>query len=411
MSRITSIRPASLAALVALGTFGCIGESADPAPSDPEPCADCAPDVGPDGMAPEPNPQPACLDEQPPLDLLLVIDNSGSMCEEQDALGGVFDAFHDALDGWDWRLPVGSTDIHPDNAQRSACGPPIALPVPSLNCFYEDGSPATPDTADCEDIDGLSVLDSRLFDRAETERRFRCMVNLGTHGDGFEKPLAAAAHALDCAGPNADLLEPCGAADAEFLRPGAALAVIYIGDEDDCSDAGLNENLRVGVECRDNPAPGEPRCTIPRTENSACAWYADDLEPVQTYVEQLRRANPNAVAVTALSLVGPRFEPIDGQPVRFVPGEPEAMCRDADDRTIVSPECCPEGACPGHVRAVCEGALGAAFAGNRLRAMAEAFPGECPDGGCDSLCDGGGMPGLAGRLRVKLDAALPPPCE
>ncbi len=393
-------------AAVCLGLSGCVVETADPA--EPADCVDCA-DAAPDGAAPAPEPpaQPACLDERPPLDLLLVIDNSGSMCEEQDALGQAFEAFHAAIGEWDWRLAVVSTDMNPDNGFRGAFGASPALPVPSLNCLDAAGEPHVPDTEDCRDVDGVPVLDSRFFEPDELARRFRCMVNLGTHGDGFEKALAAADLSLDCGGPNADLLFPCGAADPQFLRPGAALAVIYIGDEDDCSAPVDDMASGRMVDCD----PETARCEIPRTENNSCVWYADDLIPVQTYVERLRRVNPDAAAVTALTLSGPRFAPIDGHPVRFEPGPADPMCVDDADEPIVDAACCPEGRCTGAIPPVCEGGFGAAFAGNRLRAMTEAFPGGCVGRDCSSICAPDDMNGLAGQLALKLSAALPPPCE
>ena len=376
-------------------------------------CVECdAADAGAQGETGDPAPgdpmdQPACLDALPLLDLLLVIDDSGSMCEEQDALGKAFDAFHDAIGAWDWRLAVVTTDMHPDNGFRGAFGPPTALPVPSLNCIDGEGDPAVPDTEDCRDVDGLSVLDSQLFERDEQARRFRCMVNQGTQGDGFEKPLAAAELALSCDGPNADLLVPCGADDPQFLRPGAALAVIYIGDEDDCSDPASTPDLRRACEARGDAA----RCEIPRTENNSCVWFADDLTPVATFVDRLRRANPAAAGVTALALTGSRFAPIDGQPVRFVPGEAEQACVDVDGYPLVNAECCPEGVCASSIATVCEGAFGAAFAGNRLRTLAEAFPGGCIGRDCDSICEPDDMVGLAEQLVLKVEAALPPRCE
>lgn len=406
-----AMRPLALVstALIALMPLGCIQDQGSQTPCTG--CAAEADDPMPDGgPPPDAAPAAACREGTPPLDLLLVIDDSGSMCEEQDALGRAFESFRAALDGVDWRLAVVTTDMNPQNAFRGAFGAPVALPVPSLNCLV-DGEPAVPDTADCRDVDGMPVLDSGAFDADELARRFRCMVNVGTQGDGFEKPLAAAALALDCAGPNADLLAPCGADDPQFARPGAALAVIYVGDEDDCSEGMPFAMPRDGAECRENPAPGEERCTIPRTSNNACVWYADALEPVQTFVDALRGANPDAAAVTALSLAGPRFEPVDGHPVRFVPGAPRDGCLDDFGEAVVSAECCPEGACRGDVAVVCEGPHGAAFAGNRLRAMAEAFPGRCPAEGCSTICDGDGMDDLAARLALKLEAALPPPCD
>lgn len=392
----------ALAAPLAGALAGCTGE--------PDDCDDCltpdsSPDLGPDG-GPEVPGEPACLDAPPAVDLLLVIDDSGSMCEEQAAVGAAFDAMQTALEGHDWRLAVVTTDMHPDNRWRATFGKPSALPVPSLNCVDADGQPAVPDTVDCE-AEGSPVLDPGPLDKATAARRFRCMVNVGTQGDGFEKPLAAAAHALDCEGPNADLLGPCAGDDAPFLRPGAALVVVYMGDEDDCSDGAVPEDDPQMADCVYDDPPGDPGgapCRIPRSTGDACVWMADQLTPVGHFVDGLRRANPTAAGVTALTLAGPRFAPVDGQPVRFVPGARDPAC----EAEPVSPACCPDGLCRGETAPVCAGPLGEAFAGNRLRAMAEAFPGE---GLGVSICEADAPAGLADRLSLKLELALPPPCD
>lgn len=393
----------ALSSCLAASLIGCVESDPD------ESCIDCpgSPDAMPEGIdggvmpdaAPDAEPgEPACRVDFPPVDLLFVIDDSGSMCEEQGALADAFADLYAAFGDVDWRMAVTTTDMSPDNRDRGAFDIDPALPVPSLNCLDTNGEPDVPDTADCQDLIGETILDSQVHGEAELARRFRCMITVGTQGDGFEKPLAAADRALDCAGPNAGLLGPCGV-DAVFLRPGAALAVVYVGDEDDCSDA--------------QPAPGEEleecngdggRCALPRTANNACAWYADELTPVGQFVDRLRAANPAAAGVTALTLAGPRFAPIDGNPVRFVPGSRDAMCEDEP----VSAACCPDGECPGDVAPVCEGAFGSAFAGDRLRAMAEAFPGE---GEAPSICDAGGPQTLALRIVQKIEASLPPLCD
>ena len=56
------------------------------------------------------------------IDFLFIIDNSGSMCEEQSNLTANFRAFSDFLfdelgSAADYRIAVSSTDMHPPNEQ------------------------------------------------------------------------------------------------------------------------------------------------------------------------------------------------------------------------------------------------------------------------------------------------------
>lgn len=345
---------------------------------------------------------PSCLAAPPPVDLLFIIDDSGSRaCDEQLAVGSAFAAFDTALAGLDWRVAVTSTDMHPDNPARGAFGTP-ALPAPPL-CQGPDG-PFGLDIDGCDESQP-AVLDMPALDPAERAERFRCSMIRGTGGDLVEQPLAALAHALDCAGPNAELLGPCGAEAPAFLRPGAALVVVFITMEDDCSHADADRLPLEMPACEpDSPTP----CRFDRHQ-SVCEWFPDALDPVTAYVERLAQAHPHGVGTTVIALAGPRFEPIDLEPVRFEPGIPRGVCSDGD-AAIVSPECCPDGRCIGRAPSVCEGPLGIAFAGDRLRAFTEWWPGACASE-CAHLCDPDPIAQLPRLIVDQLTAATPPPCR
>ena len=161
------------------------------------------------------------------IDILFIVDNSGSMREEQASLAANFNRFINVLNNIEGGLPnvhigVISTDIgagpygiggctgNGDNGilQNSPSGA-CSTPGPELyiiNTALEDGSRSTNYTG------GL----------AET---FSCIAKLGTSGCGFEQPLEAMRRALN--GSNAQ--------NNGFLRDDAFLAVIIISDEDDCS--------------------------------------------------------------------------------------------------------------------------------------------------------------------------------
>lgn len=414
MPRTTTLtHPAALAAaLLAALLTACDANPASDADAVATPDAAADPDAALDPDAADPAP---CRAGPARVDLLIVIDDSGSMCEEQAELAAALAAAsqHLAAADSDHRVAVVTTDMNAHNPNRGRFVADPALPVPSLNCIdATTGEADIPDTADCQALIAAGqlapVLDPTGLDAAAIATRLRCMVTVGTQGDGFEQGLAAARLALACDGPNAASLATCCAdpldCDRPFLRPDAALAVLIVADEDDCSDT------PDAAPCDTGSTPGA--CAVPRHENSACAWNADRLIPPADIAAALRAAHPTAPAYAAATLVGPAFAPIDGNPIRFVPGAPAPGCAPDDaGRIPVDATCCPGGACAAEVQPVCEGPRGAAFAGDRYRAFAAAFgPAPCAAPDCGSIC-AEDPTGPLDRLLSHAEAALPPPCD
>ena len=120
------------------------------------------------------------------VDVLFVVDDSGSMSEEQSNLANNFTAFIEAATVWetDYRIGVTTTDMY--TVQGALQGsPPVVTP------------------ADGEDAFVNNVL-------------------VGTGGSGFEEGLAGAKASLD-------------GAFAPYLREEAVLVVIFVSDEEDQS--------------------------------------------------------------------------------------------------------------------------------------------------------------------------------
>ena len=313
--------------------------------------------------------------DTPRVDYLFVIDNSGSMCDEQRTLAQGFDAIAASLlDGNDFRVAVVSTDGSDDGGFLRRPAPP----TPSINCADERGEPAAPDTADCLPLIESDELPAVLRpdaapDEATLSRQFRCLATLGTEGDGFEAGLEAMRRALSCEGPNAERFGACcgpdGVYDATlcddpaFLRPDADLAVVFLTDEDDCSQP------------------------ISRSENDNCEWDRAELPPVDAYAAFLDTLKPDPrrqIGVTAI--VGPELRTASGAVVRFDRGMPEPGC-DARDDDFDLDRCCADGRCVGRVAAACESDLGNAFTGHRYLDLASRYQGCGPAGGC-SICAG-----------------------
>lgn len=132
----------------------------------------------------------------PSVDVLFVIDNSGSMIEEQDALKASFAKFMNYFmgSGLDWHVGVVSTDMV-DNSHRGRL----------------------------READGVRYLDSSSATPVET---FKKMASMGTDGSWDEKGRAAAWAALVLLNDSYN---------AGFYRDEANLSIVVISDEDDVS--------------------------------------------------------------------------------------------------------------------------------------------------------------------------------
>ena len=144
------------------------------------------------------------------VDLLLVVDNSCSMVEEQGKLATNFDNFIRNFDEAevDWQLGVITTDVDRTNGTAG-----VLLGEPRvLNAAYNGYADA-----------------------------FRTRVQQGNTGSDQEKGLQAAVSALS---------SPLAyTANEGFLRDGAMLSIVVLSDENDCSDNGALGAASTGEEC------------------------------------------------------------------------------------------------------------------------------------------------------------------
>lgn len=138
------------------------------------------------------------------IDILWVIDNSTSMLGEQALLASGFEAFAEQLDG-------SAVDFH----------------LGVITTAFENGDPAAGVLLGSPPIlDGDTPYVSAFAARATTEVSTVVAANK-------EKGLAAAAYALS---PSMALL---GGPNEGFLRRDAQLLVVFVSDEEDCSDNGI----------------------------------------------------------------------------------------------------------------------------------------------------------------------------
>jgi len=153
------------------------------------------------------------------VDVLFVVDNSGSMGEEQSNLASNFDTFIQGAQTWsiDYQIGVTTTDMDAEAGRLV-------------------GSPRFVNNTDWQD--------------------FKNNVKVGSNGSGTEQGLAAAQAALslpltsnstisctvdeDCTAPDRCYDGFCGGTNRAFVRQDAALEVVFVSDEEDSSPADLN---------------------------------------------------------------------------------------------------------------------------------------------------------------------------
>ncbi len=160
------------------------------------------------------------------VDILFVIDNSGSMKEEQTSLTANFSKFVDVLRSIDGGLPnvhigVVTSDMgtanggsaggcagNGDNGVMKTGGVTF---TGGVNYLSDVADPANP---------GMRITN---YGSETLTSAFTKMATVGTSGCGFEQHLASAVAGLN------------SPANAGFLRDSAFLAIVVIADEDDCS--------------------------------------------------------------------------------------------------------------------------------------------------------------------------------
>ncbi|WAS98789.1 vWA domain-containing protein [Nannocystis punicea] len=220
------------------------------------------------------------------VDILFVIDNSGSMADEQALLAKNFAAFINVLEAEDvnanYRIGITTTDsgnprcsgalTKPEGGKLvlSSCVDRVALGDFTFN--MEDSSAACTSVCDLTDaqlqikptetqysngekaarnwierIEGVT----NLPDEVTTVQAFQCFGPQGVSGCGFESHLESMYKALALAG------QESSATNYGFIRDTAILSIVFITDELDCSyvpefDAIFKDN-KVFWENPDDP--------------------------------------------------------------------------------------------------------------------------------------------------------------
>jgi hypothetical protein len=328
------------------------------------------PDVPCDAGPPPVDPEPLLVD------LLFVIDDSGSMAEEQAALAAQFPVMVEVLVTGDLDRD-GRPDVQPVSDLQ------VAVVTTNLGSagFELGGCQIRPNNGS----DGVhrtraggagcpGMVPSFLRFRPELMRpdmfvsEFGCVARVGTSGCGLEQPLEAALKAVLPAGVLSFLEGDAhrDGANAGFIRDDAVLAVVLVSDEDDCSvaDPELFNPLSETY-----PWDADPR------GNQRCILFPEALTPVGRFVDGMRRAksDPNDLLVAAITGVPPDLvrDPTD---IDY-----DALL--ADERMQIRPN--PRR--PGFLLPACD-RVGVGFAVPAIRTV-EAVRAFGPSGVVQSICD------------------------
>ncbi len=141
-------------------------------------------------------------------DILWIIGNHGSMANEQAALAAAFPRFfaHMQESKLDYRIAVTTSDI--ENTAGRLVGQPQVIVGNSQ--------------------------DPNVLDAADPQAAFEANVKVGTTGSARDESLEAASMALSQLGADAQAAQQAGRS-VLFLRPDAALFLIFVGDGPDYS--------------------------------------------------------------------------------------------------------------------------------------------------------------------------------
>jgi hypothetical protein len=151
------------------------------------------------------------------MDILFVVDNSGSMLEEQENLAANFPRFIEVLEGFDWDLDyrVGITTTGRDYT------------------YYMDSPFGTMPSSQSGGDNGALLQRCGMTNRwvestdPDPSGTFSCAAQVGDEGPAMEMPLAVIHEAF-----TARLSD---GTNNGFLRPDALFGIVILTDEDDCS--------------------------------------------------------------------------------------------------------------------------------------------------------------------------------
>jgi hypothetical protein len=286
-------------------------------------------------------------------DVLFVIDNSGTMSQEQESLRSAIPDFvralatGDVLDNDDEGDPATSEDNFPpfEGVNFGVVTTDLgtggsAIQTCNLQPNGEDGTLRDIGPA-CSTVEDGIVAWSAPDSSSAAAAALSCLANAGTSGCGLEQQLEAMRLALD--GRNAG-----------FVREDSTLIVVMITDENDCSNDPTTSHLF------DESDPVVSATNL----NSRCVLFPERLHAISRYVGSLNDFAEERPVV---------FGVISGMPMALVPA-PETEVTASDIDTILADEDMvfeADPLNPGSLRPACTSLTGRADPARRLLEVAK----------------------------------------
>ncbi len=235
-------------------------------------------------------------------DILFVVDDSGSMSEEQASLqkelGNFIDALASAPVANEFQIGVTNTSVEgspSSSGVRSTTygsGPVSGKPYPAgaLIAIARDASGPLAGQIVYTQSNGFGGTRILTAGSPSLVDDFSANVMVGTDGSSKEQPFRAARLAVS------DRI--ADGTNAGFLRPGARLAIVMLSDEDDCSDS---------------PDPAQPdkvyatdlQCSYPDWKDGTTGDL-DKIDDVVTFLRSPIAGETRDVLVASIAGVDPK---------------------------------------------------------------------------------------------------------
>lgn len=384
------------------------------------------------------------------VDILFVIDNSGSMAEEQSRLAANAAAFFDVLDAPDVRADyrIGFTTTDAGNPRCAATTPENGgLTLKSCVDRVAEGEFMTFDgdvSSACTDFCNISGLTTKptpidqddspaprmwiertggatnLVGDIDTLAAFQCLAPQGVVGCGFESHLEAMYKALAASN------DKNSATNYGFTRQQSLLSLVFVTDETDCSSNPQWKDIfvankvfwsspddpaptsavcwRAGVSCS-GAGPTYEACSAENWDDAGSPGAPDDqavLHPVGRYIDFVQNIESQKQQIDANQQV--LVSLIAGVPVGYDSFAAEIAYKAAE---AGSEQQLSFGVAPGCVNTE-DGSNSTAIPPVREREVAEAFARE-GERNLFSICQDSYVDALA-QIAAAIDRELPPSC-
>ncbi|WP_413584539.1 hypothetical protein [Bdellovibrio sp. HCB274] len=158
------------------------------------------------------------------IDILFVVDNSGSMAEEQKNFSTKINGFMNIIKDANWHVALTTTD------------PNVNTPAPDkVARAWGDGQFRPFDS----DSGSLFVLKASQHSLADAQAKLSAAINVGLLGSGDERAINSSYRAIERTANTP--------ANQDFFREKSKLVVIAISDEDECSNGKCSNSPEKSV--------------------------------------------------------------------------------------------------------------------------------------------------------------------